>query len=248
MSGEKTPLHGISAGATHPGNVRQINEDAYLDRPDIGLWAVADGMGGHNAGDLASRTVIEALNTVPRHKFLGWMVAGLRASLEDANQYLCAEARRRGVDIIGSTIVVLAAAGDQCALLWVGDSRIYRLRNGTLRQLSHDHSQIQALIDEGLLTPNAAEEHPAANVVTRAVGAEETLEIDAQICEIKNGDRFLLCSDGLTKEIPESTIAELLAQTTLKEIPRTLIDETRKRGARDNVTLIAIDFLPQKAA
>ncbi len=244
MSHANIPLHGISAAATHRGNVRQVNEDSYLDRPDIGLWAVADGMGGHTAGDLASRMVVQALETAPQHRFPGRTVASLRACLEDANRRLCAEARRRGAAVIGSTVAAVSAVRGQCILLWAGDSRIYRLRNGTLHQLSHDHSQVQALVDQGLLTPDAAEEHPTAHIVTRAVGAEETLEVDAQICELKDRDRFLLCTDGLTREIPESDIAELLVRIELNAAPQALIDEARNRGAHDNVTAVVVDFLP----
>lgn len=246
MSRAQAPLRGISAGATHQGNVRQINEDAYLDRPDIGLWAVADGMGGHDAGDLASRLVVHALETAPQHKVLGRAVASLRTCLGAANRRLHAEAQSRGVSLIGSTLVALLARQGHCVSLWVGDSRIYRLRDGILHRISHDHSHVQALVDQGLLASDAAEEHPAANVVTRAMGTEEIPEIDARICEIKNGDRFLLCTDGLTKELPEDDCAELLTRMTVKAAPQALIDETRKRGARDNVTAVVVDFLPSE--
>ncbi|WP_089724894.1 PP2C family protein-serine/threonine phosphatase [Candidatus Thiosymbion oneisti] len=240
-------LSGISAGATHRGNVREVNEDAYLDRPDRGLWAVADGMGGHAAGDLASRLVVQTLETAPQHPFLGLAVASLRDCLGDANRRLGAEARRRGEAVIGSTLAALMAMGGHCVSLWVGDSRIYRLRNGTLHRLSHDHSQVQALVDQGRLSPDAMEEHPAAHVVTRALGAGELLEVDAQLCEIKNGDRFLLCTDGLTREIPEGDILEFLARIGLNAAPQALIDEACKRGARDNVTAVVVDFLAPEA-
>jgi len=244
MNYTNAQLRGISAGATHRGVVRKANEDAYLDRPDRGLWAVADGMGGHAAGDLASRLVVQALETAPQHRFLGRAVASLRDCLGDANRRLGIEARHRGEAIIGSTLAALVAMGGHCVLLWVGDSRVYRLRNGTLHRLSHDHGRVQALVDQGRLSPDLAEEHPDAHVITRALGAGERLEVDAQICELKSGDRFLLCTDGLTREIPEGDIAELSARMALNAVPQTLIDEACKRGARDNVTAVVVDFPP----
>jgi protein phosphatase len=242
MSRLQPPVHWTSAGATDRGQVRQINEDAYLDGPEQGLWAVADGMGGHAAGDLASRSVIQALATAPQQRFLGRGVAILQACLADANRRLCAEARQRGVSIIGSTVAALYAIRAHCVLLWVGDSRIYRLRRGILYRLSHDHSQVQDLVDQGLLAPEAAETYPAANIITRAVGADDMLQVDAQICEVKNGDRFLLCSDGLTKELSEAEIAELMGRVAVDALPRVLIDEACRRGARDNVTVVAVQF------
>jgi len=247
MSHLLPPLRWSSAGATDKGKVRKINEDAYLDRPDMGLWAVADGMGGHAAGDLASRSVVQALEEAPRHRFLGRSVATLRHSLSDVNWRLCDEARRRGVSIIGSTVAVLLAMGAHCALLWAGDSRVYRLRGGALERLSHDHSQVQDLVDQGFLAPESAETHPAANIVTRAVGADEVLQVDAQILEIKDGDRFLLCTDGLNKELSEGEIAQLSGRFEADALPQALVDEACQRGARDNVTAVVVQFLRSEA-
>jgi len=176
-------------------------------------------------------------------------LASLRDCLGDANRRLGAEARCRGVAVIGSTLAAVSAVGGQYVSLWVGDSRVYRLRNGTLHQLSHDHSYVQTLVDQGELSADAAEEHPTAHVVTRALGDEERLEVDAQICEIKNGDHFLLCTDGLTREVPEGDIAEHLARIGLNAAPQALIDEAcKRRGARDNVTAVVVDFLSPEAA
>jgi serine/threonine protein phosphatase PrpC len=239
----RTHSRWTSAAATHRGQVRKVNEDAYLDRPDIGLWAVADGMGGHTAGNLASRMVVQELETASQQKFLGRAVANLGSSLVDANRQLCEEAIRRGAGIIGSTVAALLAIRGHCVLMWVGDSRIYRLRNGMLHRLSRDHSQVQELVDRGLLAPDSAEAHPAANVITRAVGAGQSLEIDAQIYEIKNEDRFLLCSDGLTKELTEHEIGEQLARIEVNELPQALLNQACERGARDNVTAVVVQFL-----
>lgn len=240
MGPASSQLPWISAGITHRGAVRQLNEDAYLDRPDIGLWAVADGMGGHAAGDFASRLVVQALEGAAQQKYLGQTITSLRNSLAEANRRLCGEAQQRGVAVIGCTVAALAAVPGHCVLLWAGDSRIYRLRKGNLQQLSRDHSYVQELVDRGLLSPDSAETHPAGNIVTRAVGAAATLEVDTQICEIQSGDYYLLCTDGLTKEVPENEIAELLGQSAVDELPRVLVDQACQRGGRDNVTAVVV--------
>ncbi|MEA3275767.1 MAG: protein phosphatase 2C domain-containing protein [Pseudomonadota bacterium] len=231
-----------SASVTDAGRVRQVNEDACLERPDIGLWAVADGVGGHEAGDLASRTVVQALDSTPVPLFMGQAVADLRRRLLEANHRLRSEADRRGQGIIGSTVALLVALHDHCTFLWVGDSRVYRLRGRALQRLSRDHSQVEDLIDQGLLDRRAAENHPAANVITRAVGAAEVLEIDAQTLQIKDGDCFLLCTDGLTKEVSEREIAAALSGSDVVDAVPALIDLACDRGARDNVTAVAIRF------
>jgi protein phosphatase len=248
MSCAHTRLQWISAGATDRGQVRRINEDAYLDRPDIGLWAVADGMGGHAAGDLASRLVIHALQTTLPNRLLGRSVMNLQHRLEEANRQLRAEARHRGVSVIGSTLAALVAASVHCVLLWVGDSRIYCLREGILQRLSHDHSQVQDLVDQGVIAQESAEIHSAANIITRALGAEDELQIDGLICEIKSGDRFLLCTDGLTKELSEGDIAKLLGQMAVRTLPQALVSQACRRGGRDNVTAVVIQFLAPEAS
>jgi protein phosphatase len=235
-------FHFRSAAASHPGLVRRINEDAYLDRPDLGVWAVADGMGGHDAGDLASRVVVEALGAAPAPEFLGRGVSDLRRRLDEANRRLRAEASSRGKGVIGSTVVVLLAVGPSCAVLWAGDSRVYRLREGELQRISRDHSQVEELVSQGLLAREEAETHPAANVVTRAVGAEHGLEVDAQIERIEDRDRFLLCSDGLTKEVPEPEIERMLSGTDAEQATRALVRAACDRGGRDNVTVVVVDF------
>ena len=235
-------FHWTSAAATDLGRARQINEDAYLDRPDLGLWAVADGMGGHAAGDVASRMVAQALETMPPPVFLGQAAFDLRCRLSDANRQLRAEATRRGKRIIGSTVAVLLALGGHCVLLWAGDSRIYRLHRGLLRRLSHDHSQVEELVEQGLLAREAAELHPAANIVTRAVGADDEIEVDAQIYPLENGDRFLLCTDGLTKEIPEREIPPVLSRGTARDNAEMLVRNACERGAKDNVTSVVVHF------
>jgi len=245
MNPSRQPVRWISAAATHVGRVRRVNEDAYLNRPDIGLWAVADGMGGHDAGDLASRVVVQALEAMPPAVFLGRAVLDLCACLGEANRELREQAFRRGKAIIGSTVAALLAVRANYALIWAGDSRIYRLRGGSLRCLSRDHSQVEDLVDQGLIAREAAALHPAANIVTRAVGAEGELEVDVQTHRAREGDRLLLCSDGLTKEITDSEIAAKLAGQTAEEGAQALVRCACNHGARDNVTAVVVDLLAE---
>ena len=173
-----------SNAATHVGMVRKLNEDSHVERTDIGVWAVADGMGGHEAGDYASRMVTEYLKALrPREEFED-MVETIRSSLEQANRQLLDESvaydRQR---VPGSTAVVLLISGDEGAAFWIGDSRIYRQRNGELQQLTRDHSHVQDLIDLNMIRPEDAESHPMANAITRAMGISEPLELDIKTVE-----------------------------------------------------------------
>lgn len=233
----------VSGAATDKGRVRAANQDAYLDRPDLGIWAVADGMGGHSEGALASRAIVEALAQVPRPRFLGTSVRTIRGVLGRVNGQLLEQAAARpDGDLIGSTIVVLVALGQHCAILWVGDSRAYRLRDGDLTPVTVDHSQVQALIDGGLLTQEAAEDHPLSNVLLRAVGSEGDLVVDGRIERLAAGDRYLLCSDGLYRELDPGTLAAMLGSAPPGEVAHSLVHQACEHGGRDNVTAVVVDF------
>jgi len=229
-----------SAGATDQGRVRSVNQDAYLDRPELGLWAVADGMGGHTDGAHASRAIVDALAGLPRTALLGRRTRAVVAALKRVNRDLLAYAAAMQVDLIGSTVVALTAARDHAAMLWTGDSRVYRLRDGHLDCLTKDHSQVQLLVDEGLLAPELAETHPSANVLLRAVGSEEDLFVDYRLERLKAGDRFLLCSDGLYRELDEAAMTRLLASGPPRESARALVQQACEHGGRDNVTAVVI--------
>lgn len=221
--------------------VRRVNEDACLDRPNLGLWAVADGMGGHDAGDVASRLIVEGLARVPPPTDAAAFLRAVEGALQEANRALLAEAARRGPGrIVGSTVVVLIITGRRFACVWVGDSRLYLFRDGRLRQISRDHSRVQDLVDRGLLSPEAARDHPQANVVTRAVGAAERLDLETREGPVLPEDVFLLCSDGLTKMLTDDEIAEALGRTPTAEAARVLTDLALARGAVDNVTVVAV--------
>ena len=235
-----TPFIWSSASRTHVGKVREINEDAHLERTTRGLWVVADGMGGHAVGDVASRMVIDGLNDVPDPASLESYTDAVSDRLMATNRELREEATRRQVTVIGSTVVALLAFERRCACLWAGDSRIYLSRSGQLQQLTRDHSQVEELIAQGLLDRSRAETHPASNTITRAIGASDLLRLDTNVIELKDGDLFLLCSDGLTNEVNDNEIATELVRGNCQQTADNLLDCALSRGARDNVTVIVL--------
>ena len=229
----------ISHAATHPGAVRPRNEDAVLERPDIGLWVVADGAGGHGSGDVASTAIVDGLATVPPGLSAAELLAQVRITLTGVHHELQAEAERRGPGrILASTVVVMLARGEHFAMLWAGDSRAYLLRNGALTRVTRDHSLVQELVDQGTLSEDEAEHHPQANVITRAIGAQGELELDKVSGRIVEGDRYLLCTDGLFKTMSEAEIAAMIAGGSDASA---IVTEAVQRGARDNVSVIALD-------
>jgi protein phosphatase/serine/threonine-protein phosphatase Stp1 len=214
-----------------------------VDRPDAGLWAVADGAGGHEAGEVASGMIRDALNAIPGGLPAGRMLGEVRQRIALVHEALLeAGAERDGT--IASTIVVLIMRDDHFACLWAGDSRLYRLRDQVFEQVSRDHSFVQELVDAGAIRPEEAESHPRANIITRAVGAgDEELEIDKLTDRILPGDRYLLCSDGLSKTLPESEIAALLAVPDPTLAPSMLVAAALARQASDNVTVVVVEAL-----
>jgi len=234
-------LRWTSAAASHVGMVRRLNEDACLALPERGLWAVADGMGGHAAGEVASQTIIDALGQLSPPPDWDAFCAAAQASLRQANQQLREESvERYHHRVIGSTVVVLLAYEDQGACLWAGDSRLYRLRNGQLQQLTRDHSHVQDLVDQGLISAEQAVHHPLSNVITRAVGSEETLNVDIRRFPLQAGDTFLLCSDGLYKAVSLMDIAGILTDDVPQEVAQALIHAALVRNADDNVTVVVV--------
>jgi protein phosphatase len=229
-----------SAFGSHAGRVRKFNEDACLDQPSRGLWAVADGMGGHALGEFASRLVVKMLTDLPDAEPLELTVALARERLLQANQRLRAEAERRGVPVIGTTIAALLAAGRRCTGLWAGDSRIYLYRAGRLRQLTRDHSQIEAV---RALHPVGADDtldRPPPNVITRALGAADTLELDDVSLDLIDGDVFLLCSDGLSNEVSAAAIEQALLPGNCRRACDTLVEQALARGGHDNITAVVV--------
>lgn len=235
-------LSWTSAAESNVGTVRAVNEDAYLVVPEWGLWAIADGMGGHEAGDVASSMIVEQLRRAAPHTDGRSHVDTVKSCLADVNAVLRENsARHHEHRVIGSTVVVMLVQHDHITCLWVGDSRLYRLRGSNLLQMTHDHSHVQDLIDHGLLQPQDAKRHPMANVITRAVGSEQTLVLDTVTFAVRSNDAYLLCSDGLTTTMEDKEIAELLSCRDSRTSVRSLIDLALSRGAEDNVTAIVLN-------
>jgi len=242
MRARPSSLHIVSHGLTHVGLVRRRNEDAFLDRPahgpGLGLWAVADGMGGHEQGDYASARIVAALGELKAAGEFGDVVQSAAARLREVDGELRLRASRLGPGaVIASTVVVLLADPREFAVLWAGDSRVYRWRNNTLQQLTVDHSRVQELVDAGLLSVEAAAHHPQSHIVTRAIGAGR-LEFGILREKLFAGDRFLLCSDGLTNMVSDAEIAREIAAASPRIAAERLCDRVLARGAVDNLTIL----------
>lgn len=233
-------FHWIASARTDVGMVRKVNEDACIERPDIGMWAVADGMGGHSAGDLASGKIVEALAGIPHHDKMSTLVADIEAKLIQVNDELRDIAARQNMSTVGSTVAALVVKGRFGMCLWVGDSRVYRVRGGQIEQLTQDHAFVEDLVEKGILSREDAANHPQSNLVTRAVGAQDGLKLDLEIFELEDEDTFILCSDGLDKEVSEDEIAELCLRESVERLSNELVELALARGSRDNVTVISV--------
>lgn len=236
----------VSHGVTHVGLVRQRNEDAFLDRPNIGLWAVADGMGGHEAGDEASAAIVAALGSLTPRELteIDDYVDEVKKPLTLVDRDLRARAAALGpAAVIASTVVTLFFYQGDFGCLWAGDSRLYLLRDGELRRLTTDHTRAQELVNAGLLPAGAAAFHPEAHVVTQAIGGGR-LAFGVRSGNVHPGDRFLLCSDGLTNMVADPEIARELAAAAPKIAAERLRDLVLARGAPDNVTIVIVAVEP----
>jgi serine/threonine protein phosphatase PrpC len=233
-----------SSAITDVGKVRKINEDNLLDASDAGYWIVADGMGGHDSGDVASTKIVENCSGLDTSEGLSGLVNAAERNLLKVNSELVEIARAKNNNsIIGSTVVGLFVEEGWGVCLWAGDSRLYCLRDGRLTSISRDHTDVEDLVDRGEVLREDAESHPLANVINRAVGGGDELFVDAKLIQIENNDRYLLCSDGLYKEMTEPEFAEVLKDSpSVAESTRRLVDISLERGCRDNISVIVIDF------
>ena len=229
-----------SFGLSHAGRVRDLNEDRYLIAPRSGLWLVADGMGGHDAGEVASASIVEHLATLG----VASSAPDLRARFEDrivrANAQIWAIAQARGGTTIGSTVAALITFDRQFACIWLGDSRVYLVRDGAIVQLSHDHTEVQELLDRGVITPDEARVWPRRNVITRAVGVEEEIATDMELGQARPGDVFVLNTDGLTAHVNDAEILEAASSCPPQEACEALVEKVLERGGTDNVTVIVV--------
>ncbi len=227
--------------ATHTGRVRAVNEDGLFAEPEWGVWVVADGMGGHENGRLASATIVEEVSTIGAAVSAPDLLARFRDRIFRANAKLLEFAHHKGENvIIGSTVAAVLVYGAHYACLWSGDSRIYLVRGDELRQVSRDHTEVQELVDNGSISSIEARNWPRRNVITRAVGIFDDPELDLVQGELSAGDTFVLCSDGLTGPVEDAEILEAIHGHAPQGACDALIELALERGARDNVTVIVV--------
>ncbi|KRA53061.1 PP2C family protein-serine/threonine phosphatase [Devosia sp. Root635] len=230
-----------SGSATHQGRVRALNEDRILAEPAAGLWLVADGMGGHNGGEVASGEIVSQMETIGVSSSASDLHARFVDRLNRANQALLTYAQDHQGGTVGSTVAAILIHGEQYRCLWLGDSRIYRVRQHRMEQLSRDHSQVQELIDSGVLTAEEALNFAGRNVITRAVGVQPDLDIDIVYGVVELGDCYILCSDGLTAHCTDADILNAVTGRMSQSACDLLIEHTLERGATDNVSVIVIN-------
>ena len=237
-----------TGATTHVGNVRERNEDSYLVRPEVGLWAVADGMGGHEAGDLASRTIIDALRLIDPPATAAELLAACETRVALANQRLKEIGKIRGGITIGATLAILLAFEDHYACLWSGDSRVYIIRAGAIRQLSQDHTEVQELVARGAITAEEARTWPCSNIVTRAIGIFEEPELEITSGPLLDGDSFVICSDGLTRHVADVEILARVSSGSAQQACEKLVSLALERGGLDNVTVVVMRYWPRTEA
>ncbi|MBI6563928.1 PP2C family protein-serine/threonine phosphatase [Pseudomonas synxantha] len=232
-----------SAGRTQRGQARLRNEDAFLDCPQHGCWAVADGMGGHRHGDVASRWVVSSLASVSARGNLNQRIDAVRKSLQSVNQRL--RSCRAGPDTsadttMGSTVVALLLENGRAACLWAGDSRCYLWRGQRLYQLSRDHSLLQGLMNEGQVSATQARAYPGARALTRAIGAHSPLHLEVLELSTRPGDVFLLCSDGLYQALSHADLGRALRLGAPQQAVERLFAGALRGAARDDLTAVVV--------
>ncbi|WBH16682.1 PP2C family protein-serine/threonine phosphatase [Sphingomonas radiodurans] len=233
------PLKTEWYASTDVGAVREVNEDRFLASDDLGLWLVADGMGGMARGDWAATQVIDAVSTLERKDDLPAMLTAAADALHHANEQILAESAAKSAQM-GTTAVLLVVRGRSFGIVWVGDSRGYLVRDRRLHRLTRDHSQVQELVDRGLLDDAGAAVHPLRNVLTRAVGVTSPLAVDSVADSLQPDDLLLLCSDGLYGVIGEAEMEAILAREPIASAGPVLIRRCHELGAPDNITMIAV--------
>jgi serine/threonine protein phosphatase PrpC len=228
---------------THTGMVRERNEDSCLVRTDIGLWAVADGMGGHEAGDMASQIVVRSLDGIADPASSAELLQECEERIFRANQEIMDHSSARNGTIIGTTAAILLLREEHYACVWAGDSRVYLIKNGSIGQVSRDHTEVEELVAVGALSREDARNWPN-NVITRAVGVAPDLELEVVTGPVASGDIFVLCSDGLTKHVHDDEILEQVTSRNAQASCEAMLDLALERGGTDNVSVVVIRVLP----
>ena len=228
---------------THVGHVRKVNEDSILALPDQQVFVVADGMGGHAAGDVASQMVVDAVAALPLTSKPRDQMRALRHAVQRAHQNILDEIALQGGGTMGATVVALMISGGRFVCFWAGDSRLYRLRGGEIELLTADHSVVGALVAAGQMSWDEAEHHPQSNAITRAVGVGDELELDKIRGNVERGDRYLVCSDGLNKYANLKTLREALKGASIETVTDKLLGIALDGGGADNISIIVVDVV-----
>lgn len=231
-----------TASLTDKGRRRSHNEDAVIARPEAGVFVVADGMGGHAAGDVASRMVTESVAAMEVNGSFPRLVDRFEDTMISINKEIRAHADEHfGGKTMGCTLVAMLARAQVGVCMWAGDSRLYQVRDGEMKQISRDHDPLEDLVESGALTPEEADEHPDSSVITRAVGGQPDLSLDLIAFDMLPDDVYLLCSDGLYREVLRDEIHQILGnEEPAERTANTLLNLALERGARDNVTIIVV--------
>jgi len=226
--------------ASDTGCVRELNEDRYFVSKDNGVWLVADGMGGHDAGEIASASIVEHADSIGSPISARDLLARFQDRIAKANSEIRSIADERKSGVIGATLASLLTYDRHYACVWSGDSRVYLVRKGKLKQISKDHTEVQELFDRGLITEEEAEHWPRKNVITRAIGVTEEPQLDLEQGTIESGDTFVICSDGLTAHVDDHEVLEAIDGRHPKVGCDMLMDMTLTRGGTDNVTIVVV--------
>ena len=232
-----------SSGVTHTGHVRTRNEDSILMLDDQGIWLVADGMGGHHAGDFASQTITRNMGLYKQQESLEDSVLLLEENILNSNSIIREKSNKLGKNAtIGSTVVCAYIWQNYLFTFWAGDSRLYRYRGEELERLTEDHSYVEELVRMGKLEAKDAESHPAANVVLKAIGIDDDLSIDFDYFELSNNDIFIICSDGLYKDLDEDSLASIVSQNqgSMSALSESLLSRSLDAGGTDNISIITL--------
>jgi len=235
-------LRGYAVGITHPGRIRTENEDTFMIDEERGVFAVMDGAGGMSCGAMASGLVKEALSTIGMPKSAEDLLEQFEGRLIDAKGQIEAASENADGAPMGTTIAALLMFGPNFACLWAGDSRVYRFRDGLLEQLTTDHTEAQELVDRKVLSAEEAKTFSRRHVITRAIGSGLDLELDLVSGNLRGGDRFLLCSDGLTGHVADPVIQSLLMDGAPQAAAQSLLNGALDGGGSDNVTVVIVDI------
>jgi serine/threonine protein phosphatase PrpC len=229
-----------TGAVSHVGNVRKVNEDSLFTSEAHGVWLVADGMGGHRDGKLASSIVVEAAKTLGRPASAPDLLSRFNDRILRANAQLAAMSNGDDHSIIGSTVAAVLVYGRHFACVWAGDSRVYLVRETTISQISKDHTEVQELLDKGVIQPSEAKTWPRRNVITRAIGVGDDPGLDLVQGKLQDGDTFVICSDGLTGHVEDEEILAHVAGHSVEGASDTLVQLALERGGKDNVTVVVL--------